>query len=44
MVSSKGFLQLYNLTFNDELRASDGSLIDLSEITYEVTTTGKDIK
>ena len=42
MVSSKGFLQLYNLTFNDELRASDGSLIDLSEITYEVTTTGKD--
>ncbi len=42
MVSSKGFLQLFNLTFNDELRASDGSLIDLSEITYEVTTTGKD--
>ena len=40
MVTSKGYLQLYNLTFNDELSVNDGSMLDATEITYEVTVTG----
>lgn len=42
MVTSKGYLQLYNLTFNDKIGVNDGGMLDATKITYEVTVTGKD--
>ncbi len=32
---SNGFLQLYNLTFNDSLNVVDGSVLMLNEVNYE---------
>ena len=42
MVTSKGYLQLYNLTFNDKINVHDGGMLDATKITYEVTVTGED--
>ena len=42
MVTSKGYLQLYNLTFNDKININDGGMISATEINYEVTVTGED--
>ena len=42
MVTSKGYLQLYNLTFNDKISVNDGGMLDATKINYEVTVTGKD--
>ena len=44
MVTSKGYLQLYNLTFNDKINVNDGGMLDATKINYEVTVTGKDIR
>ena len=38
MVLAGGFLQLYNVTFNDKLSVNDGSMLFASEVNYEVTT------
>ena len=42
MVTSKGYLQLYNLTFNDKLSINDGGMISATEINFEVTVPGED--
>ena len=42
MVTSKGYLQLYNLTFNDKININDGGMISATDITYEVTVTGEE--
>ena len=39
MVTTKGFLQLYNLTLNDRLNVSDGSVLFIDNINFEVTNT-----
>ena len=36
MVVRGGFLQLYNITFNDKLNVSEGSMLFASEVNYEV--------
>ena len=36
MVVRGGFLQLYNITFNDQLNVSEGSMLFASEVNYEV--------
>ena len=42
MVTSKGYLQLYNLTFNDKINVNDGGTFNVKKMTYEVTVTGED--
>ena len=42
MVTSKGYLQLFNLTFNDKLSINDGGMLDATEITYEVLISGEE--
>jgi len=34
-VMTKGYLQLYNLTFNDKLNVNDGSVLYLNEVDFE---------
>ena len=38
-VTTKGFLQLYNLTINDRLNVSDGSILFIDDVDFEVTNT-----
>ena len=38
-VTTKGFLQLYNLTINDRLNVSDGSVLFIDDVDFEVTNT-----
>ena len=34
-VMTNGYLQLYNLTFNDKLNINDGSVLFLNEVNFE---------
>ena len=37
MVTTKGFLQLYNLTYNGTLEVNDGSVVFIDEVNIGVT-------
>ena len=44
MVTTTGFLQLINLTFNDKLNVSDGSVLFIDDIFYSVQVSGESNK
>ena len=41
-VMTNGFLQLYNLTFNDKLNVNDGSVLYLNQVNFESLNLGED--